>query len=296
MAKGSRRGSRGYSNRLLPGLPRREPGGVHKGSKFSPGGWPRGTLPRRRRGIPPKWLQDAPASASQPRGLHPPPPPPRGGNLKAEDRATVSRGVGAQPVPGPARNSRSGNLEGPGGQPRVRGRARGTAEAGPRGAPPARRRGPGPIEEPRRGAPRCLARAHTHHTQAPRPGPAPPRRPRPRGCAPAQASPSPRPPQRPHPRPRHPRAAARKTLHSPEFLHVCGRGLRETKGEGQRAGGVRSAAAPGGAGTAGTGGRGGGAPPRARSAGSPARGPPAPTPGPRSFGLGGCAGPWPSNR
>lgn len=35
VAKGSRRGSREYSHRLIPGRPRREPGAAHDGSKFS---------------------------------------------------------------------------------------------------------------------------------------------------------------------------------------------------------------------------------------------------------------------
>lgn len=44
MAEGSPGGSREYSYRLIPGLPRRAPGAVHDGSKFSTRR-PRGTLP-----------------------------------------------------------------------------------------------------------------------------------------------------------------------------------------------------------------------------------------------------------
>lgn len=61
VAKGSRGGSREYSHRLIPGLPRREPGVVHDGSKFSTRREAAGDTPQTR-GIPPKWLQDAPAS------------------------------------------------------------------------------------------------------------------------------------------------------------------------------------------------------------------------------------------
>ncbi|XP_062946245.1 collagen alpha-1(II) chain-like [Cynocephalus volans] len=178
--------------------------------------------------MPPKWLQDATASAT-PEDSIPSPPPPRGGNLKAQNQATVSWGLG-----GPVRNIRNGSPESPGGQATVQGRAQRPAEAGVRPGP--QRRGPGEGTPP--GLPTVSLRAHTPRTRTPA-RTAPPRRP---GGAPSR-----HPPQRRHPRPGPPRAAARKTLHSPEFLHVCGRGLRETKREGQQAGG-RPAAAPGGAG------------------------------------------------
>lgn len=156
--------------------------------------------------------------------------------------------------------------------------------------------GPGPRSPRARGAPHCLAsRTHAPH-----------------GCTPARASPAeaarapwlrpggalraPPPPSRAPPlRPDLASRAARETLHSPEFLHVCGRGLRETKREGQQAGGVRSAAAPGGAGHSGHG--------RVRRQGAPRGwvsgkpGPRAPNPcplrprpGPRSPGLRGAPG------
>lgn len=185
----------------------------------------------------------------------------------------MRRGWGYKPALGPVRNSRSGNPEGPGRQSRVQSRARGTAEArlGPGGAPPPpAAAAPVRPRSPRRGAPCCLT-AHTRTTLSTRVGAAPPQA---AGEMRSGTSLSPR-PSAPPPRPG-PRAAARKTLHSPEFLHVCGRGLRETKREGQQAGGVRSVAAPGGAGhRAGTGGRGGGAPPRGSLGGKP--GPRAPS-------------------
>lgn len=79
------------------------------------------------------------------------------------------------------RNHKSRSPEGPRGQSRVQGRARGIAEARARRAgqalvarPHPQPQWPQPGRGPPRGAPRCLvARApHTHHTQAHRPGPA----------------------------------------------------------------------------------------------------------------------------
>lgn len=129
---------------------------------------------------------------------------------------------------------------------------------------------PGPRSPRARGSP--LSRGA--HTRTPRrhTGPRQPRRGGPGPVAAPGRSPPRRPPERPHPDPA-PRAAAREPLHSPEFLHVCGRGLRETKREGQQAGGVRSAAAPGGAGHSGHG--------RARRRGAP-RGSVGRKPGPRA--------------
>jgi hypothetical protein len=71
--------------------------------------------------------------------------------------------------------------------------------------------------------------------------PATPRRPDPKAALSGATSSAPRPTPAPANR-------GAEALHSPEFLHVCGRGLRETKQGGQQAGGVRSAAAPGGTG------------------------------------------------
>lgn len=135
-------------------------------------------------------------------------------------------------VPGDNPESRAG----PGGSRRP---AR--ARAGPAlgGAPPPTAAvAPAPPRTPARGSPlSSRARAHTRTTHR-HTGPGQPR------WAAADPLPSPAPPS-PTPAPG---APARRTLHSPEFLHVCGRGLRETKREGQQAGVVRSAAAPSGAG------------------------------------------------
>lgn len=204
VAKGSPGGSREYSHRLIPGLPRRAPGAVHDGSKFSTRREAAGDTPRTR-GIPPKWLQDEPASAGQPRGLHPPPPPPRGGNLKAQNQATVSWGRrgGGKPARGPGANSGRGSPEGTVESPRRRTRA----GAGPRGAPPPpspRLPRPGPRSPRARGYP--LSRGA--HTRTPRRHTRP-RRPRRGGPGPAAApgwSPPPGLPSAPTPtRPREPR-------------------------------------------------------------------------------------------
>lgn len=202
-----------------------------------------------------------------------PHPPPRGVNLKSLEPGNclrrgggargrrdprVAAGAGARRVPGDHRGSGQGARAAEAAGPRLRtpcpaAAAPGGPRSPPRGAPPARRAhapraAPRPAERRRRG----------RRGEAPR----------------AARPPAPRAPAPPRPGPP---AAARKTLHSPEFLHVCGRGLRETKREGQRAGGVRSAAAPGGAGHRGHRRRGGRAPCAARSAGSPARATPGPT-------------------
>lgn len=269
VAKGSPGGSREYSHRLIPGLPRRAPGAVHDGSKFSTRRKAAGDTPRTR-GIPPKWLQDEPASAGQPRGLHPPPPPPRGGNLKAQNQATVSWGRGgrASRRGDPARTA---GAEARRGQSRVPGGARGPAQALAAHPLPRRHGCPGPGRgAPARGATHCLAAlTHAPHGGTPaRAGPAEAARAprlRPGGALPpASRAPPPRP---------GPASRGSETLHSPEFLHVCGRGLRETKREGQQAGGVRSAAAPGGAGHRGHG--------RARRRGA-SRGSVGGKPGPRA--------------
>lgn len=183
----------------------------------------------------------------------PRPCPPQGGNLKTQNRQLSAGGWETGRRGGLMRNGRS---RVPGDNPesragpgyRVNPRAR---RPGPGWRTPTRSRiGPGPAGDPPRGAPRGLAeraRAHTHapHTRIPaRASPAG----RPRAVDALGQSPLPSPPLAPPSPTPVPGAAARKTLHSPEFLHVCGRGLRETKREGQQAGGVRSAAAPGGAG------------------------------------------------
>lgn len=224
----------------------------------------------------------------QPRGLHPPSPPPRGVNLKALNQATVSWGVGGPAgardrcltVGAETRRVLGDNRESGTGRADHRGRP------GPGGAPPP----PAEAARPGRGAPRARSpmsrRAHTHHT--PHPSPGSPSAGAPRRCALPSPSGA--------PTPTRPASRGSKTLHSPEFLHVCGRGLRETKREGQQARGVRSVAAPRGAGHRGhTRARRRGTPAWrvARSLGSPARAPPAPSPRPRSLGLSG----WrPSNR
>lgn len=304
VAKGSRGGSREYSNRLIPraGLRRREPGGVRGGSKLSTPREAAGDAPQTR-GIPPKWLQDAPASPGRPRGLHPPPPPPRGGNLKAQNQATVSRGRGvggvgwwrtsrrgdpARPAGAETRRvPRGGVGEGWGGDSRESRAGHGPGWGGARARRSSRRTAPPPQPRrprpgggaPREGLPVVSPRAVPHRTPHTRPAGA-------ARAEPSRALPSRAPPPRPGPA----RAAARRTLHSPEFLHVCGRGLRETKREGQQAGGVRPAAAPGGAGHSGhrAGAAAGRPAPLARRQ-SPARAPPAPVPGPRDSGEGGGA-------
>ena len=175
------------------------------------------------------------------------------------------------------RNSRAETPRVPGDNPESRAVPGGSrrparARAGPAlgGAPPPTAAvAPAPPRTPARGSPlSSRARPHTHHTQAHRPGPA---------ALTADAlghnSPLPSPSLAPPSPTPAPGAPARRTLHSPEFLHVCGRGLRETKREGQQAGVVRSAAAPGGAGHRG---HSGGAPGRASVVGK--SGPRAPSP------------------
>lgn len=236
-----------------------------------------------------------------------PTPAPTRRKLKSSEPGNCHLGVGGRgPQAGAGtrceeRAQKPGGSRG-GGQPRVRGGALGRGWGGQcrpsRCTPPTAAAAPGPGQEApaRAGLPIVSRRAHTHPTAVHRPAPAPPKRPGPRGCARAAPSAPPTPPSRAPPlRPDLASRAARETLHSPEFLHVCGRGLRETKREGQQAGGVRSAAAPGGAGHSGHG--------RVRRQGAPRGwvsgkpGPRAPNPcplrprpGPRSPGLRGAPG------
>lgn len=92
------KGSCEYSNRLIPGQPRRAPSGVLKAQSLAPGGRPRETLPRRPLGIPLKWLQD---TTAWPAGRTPSPAPaPTRWKLKNSEQAIVSWGMGDRPARG----------------------------------------------------------------------------------------------------------------------------------------------------------------------------------------------------
>lgn len=183
-----------------------------------------------------------PDCRGQRRGLRPPSPTPspRGRNLKASNRATVRVAWGDCRRRRPACHGGSGNPEGPGGRSRMRvGRAGPRRPPGPGGAPPLPAAvAPVPLRGPPRGRPVCSPRTHAPRT-APRPAPAGAPR-APRGSAPAPPGPPPPAPTRPGPR------ASRRAegTHSPEFVHVCGRGLRETK---ERVSGRECARSPPGA-------------------------------------------------
>lgn len=168
----------------------------------------------------PKMAPKAISSAGSEHSI--PHPAPTRRKLESLEPGNCPLGVGPSGRGAPGRNSRSGDPGGPGrtiespGQGPAAGARRVRARPALAGAPP----------PPPAGLPRVLPRAHTHHTQAPRPGPGlPGGRGPPGGLG---QGPVPRPPQRPLRRPG-PASRARETLHSPEFLHVCGRGLRETK-------------------------------------------------------------------
>lgn len=111
----------------------------------------------------------------QPRGLHPPPPPPRGINLKAQNPATVSWGLGRPAAAGDLCLTAERNPEGPGGTTESPGQGTRDRGAGPgSGGPPAvpqpqrPRAGRGAPSPAPCGAPHGLtARTHAPHT-APR--------------------------------------------------------------------------------------------------------------------------------
>lgn len=148
------------------------PVGVHRGSKFST--WreaERGALPRRRRGTPPKWLQDATAWPAKRTPFPTRPPAPLRRKLKSSEPSWGI--VGAAGAGDSVRNRRAETPRVPGDNPESRAGPGGSrrparARAGPAlgGAPPPTAAvAPARPRTPARGSPlSSRARAHTRTT------------------------------------------------------------------------------------------------------------------------------------